>query len=93
MDPGYLVRQKAIAAVRAARHDIIRIAAEWEASHAVDTAPLNPALFAIQEALSALESLPQVTAAQAVETAGTGNATDRAQPPEYSPTCPPGHAV
>ena len=93
MDPGYLVRQKAIAAVRAARHDIIRIAAEWEASHAVDTAPLNPALFAIQEALSALESLPQVTAAQPVEPAGTGDATETAQPPAYAPTCPPVHAV
>lgn len=65
MDSAYLGRQQAIAAIRAARHDIIRLAAHWEASHAVDTSSLNPALFALQEALATLESMPQVSTAEA----------------------------
>ena len=48
----------AIESIRAARHEIIRIAAAWESAGAVDTSPLNRPIFMMQDALSELETLP-----------------------------------
>ena len=59
MQGGDLARQRAIAALRSARQGIIRLAARWQASRAVDTTALNQPLFDIQDALAALESPPQ----------------------------------